>query len=40
MKEVTFESKEKFLEYLRESMMHSAKNMEFEEAATNSGSNC
>jgi excinuclease ABC subunit B len=33
MKEVTFESKEKFLEYLRESMMHSAKNMEFEEAA-------
>lgn len=33
MKEVTFESKEKFLEYLRESMVHAAKNMEFEEAA-------
>ncbi|MCC5905141.1 MAG: excinuclease ABC subunit UvrB [Balneolaceae bacterium] len=33
MKEVTFESKEKFLKYLRESMYHSAKNMEFEEAA-------
>jgi excinuclease ABC subunit B len=33
MKEVTFESKEKFLEYLRESMLQSAKNMEFEEAA-------
>ncbi len=33
MKEVTFESKEKFLEYLRESMLHSARNMEFEEAA-------
>jgi excinuclease ABC subunit B len=33
MKEVTFESKEKFLEYLRESMIHSARNMEFEEAA-------
>lgn len=33
MKEVTFESKEDFLEYLRESMYHSAKNMEFEEAA-------
>ncbi|TVR27553.1 MAG: excinuclease ABC subunit UvrB [Balneolaceae bacterium] len=33
MKEVTFESKEKFLEYLRETMIHSAKNMEFEEAA-------
>ncbi|MCC5914218.1 MAG: excinuclease ABC subunit UvrB [Balneolaceae bacterium] len=33
MKEVTFESKDKFLEYLRESMLYSAKNMEFEEAA-------
>jgi len=33
MKEVTFESKEKFLEYLNESMLHAAKNMEFEEAA-------
>lgn len=33
MKEVTFESKEKFIDYLRESMYHSAKNMEFEEAA-------
>ncbi len=33
MMEVTFESKEDFLEYLRESMYHSAKNMEFEEAA-------
>ncbi len=33
MKEVTFESKDKFIEYLRESMLHSAKNMEFEEAA-------
>lgn len=33
MKEVTFESKEKFVEYLRASMLQSAKNMEFEEAA-------
>jgi excinuclease ABC subunit B len=33
MKEVTFESKEKFLDYLRESMLYAAKNMEFEEAA-------
>ncbi|MDZ7772635.1 MAG: excinuclease ABC subunit UvrB [Balneolaceae bacterium] len=33
MKEVTFESKEKFLEYLRDSMYNAAKNMEFEEAA-------
>ena len=33
MKEVTFDSKEKFLDYLRESMLQSAKNMEFEEAA-------
>lgn len=33
MKEVTFESKEKFIEYLRNSMVHAAKNMEFEEAA-------
>ena len=33
MKEVTFDSKEKFLEYLRETMIQSARNMEFEEAA-------
>ncbi|MEX1012037.1 MAG: excinuclease ABC subunit UvrB [Balneolaceae bacterium] len=33
MKEVTFDSKEKFIEYLRDSMLHSARNMEFEEAA-------
>jgi len=33
MKEVTFENKEKFLEYLRDSMYNAAKNMEFEEAA-------
>jgi len=33
MKEVTFESKDKFLEYLRGSMLQAAKNMEFEEAA-------
>ncbi|MCC5941198.1 MAG: excinuclease ABC subunit UvrB [Balneolaceae bacterium] len=33
MKEVTFESKDKFLNYLRDSMVHAAKNMEFEEAA-------
>lgn len=33
MKEVTFENKEKFLEYLRDSMYYAAKNMEFEEAA-------
>ena len=33
MKEVTFESKDKFLKYLRDSMFHAAKNMEFEEAA-------
>lgn len=33
MKEVTFESKDKFIEYLRDSMLQSAKNMEFEEAA-------
>jgi excinuclease ABC subunit B len=33
MKEVTFESKEKFLDYLRDSMLQAAKNMEFEEAA-------
>ena len=33
MKEVTFENKENFLEYLRDSMYHAAKNMEFEEAA-------
>lgn len=33
MKEVTFESKEEFLEYLQDSMYTAAKNMEFEEAA-------
>jgi excinuclease ABC subunit B len=33
MKEVTFESKEKFLDYLRGSMIQAAGNMEFEEAA-------
>ncbi|CAN5425094.1 excinuclease ABC subunit UvrB [soil metagenome] len=33
MKEVTFESKDKFLDYLHDSMLQSAKNMEFEEAA-------
>lgn len=33
MKEVTFESKDKFIEYLRGSMLQAAKNMEFEEAA-------
>ncbi len=33
MNEVTFESKEKFLEYLRDSMYQAARNMEFEEAA-------
>lgn len=33
MKEVTFENKENFLEYLRDSMYTAAKNMEFEEAA-------
>jgi len=33
MKEVTFESKDKFLEYLKDSMYNAAKNMEFEEAA-------
>ncbi len=33
MKEVTFENKDNFLEYLRDSMYHAAKNMEFEEAA-------
>ena len=33
MKEVTFESKDEFLAYLRGSMVHSANNMEFEEAA-------
>ncbi|MEX0646151.1 MAG: excinuclease ABC subunit UvrB [Balneolaceae bacterium] len=33
MKEVTFESKDKFLDYLRDSMLQAAKNMEFEEAA-------
>ncbi len=33
MKEVTFESKEKLLDHLRETMYQSAKNMEFEEAA-------
>ncbi|WP_421773282.1 excinuclease ABC subunit UvrB [Gracilimonas sp.] len=33
MKEVTFESKDKLIEHLRETMIHAAKNMEFEEAA-------
>ncbi|HEX6982038.1 MAG TPA: excinuclease ABC subunit UvrB [Balneolaceae bacterium] len=33
MKEVTFDNKEEFLEYLQESMYTAAKNMEFEEAA-------
>ncbi|MEX0719709.1 MAG: helicase-related protein, partial [Balneolaceae bacterium] len=33
MKEVTFESKEKLIAHLRETMYHAAKNMEFEEAA-------
>ncbi|MFP8489871.1 excinuclease ABC subunit UvrB [Gracilimonas sp. Q87] len=33
MKEVTFESKDKLLDHLRETMYHAAKNMEFEEAA-------
>ncbi|MFU8812088.1 MAG: excinuclease ABC subunit UvrB [Balneolaceae bacterium] len=33
MKEVTFDSKDKFLDYLRDSMLQAAKNMEFEEAA-------
>jgi excinuclease ABC subunit B len=33
MKEVVFETKEALLEHLRQSMIHAAKNMEFEEAA-------
>ncbi|HET6528931.1 MAG TPA: excinuclease ABC subunit UvrB [Balneolaceae bacterium] len=33
MKEVTFDNKEEFLEYLKESMYTAAQNMEFEEAA-------
>lgn len=33
MKEVIFDSKEKFLEYLQEAMMTAARNLEFEEAA-------
>jgi excinuclease ABC subunit B len=33
MNEVTFESKEEFMEYLQDSMYQAAKNMEFEEAA-------
>jgi len=33
MHEITFESKEKFIDYLRDSMLQAAKNMEFEEAA-------
>ena len=33
MKEVTFESKEKLIAHLRATMLHAAKNMEFEEAA-------
>lgn len=33
MHEVTFESKDKLIEHLRETMIHAARNMEFEEAA-------
>lgn len=33
MNEVTFESKDKLIEHLRATMLHAAKNMEFEEAA-------
>ena len=33
MKEVTFDNKEKFIEYLKDSMLTAAQNMEFEEAA-------
>ncbi len=33
MNEVTFENKEKLIEHLRTTMLHAAKNMEFEEAA-------
>ncbi len=33
MEEVTFDSKDKFLDYLRDTMVNAAKNMEFEEAA-------
>ncbi len=33
MKEITFENKDKLIEHLRKTMMHAAKNMEFEEAA-------
>jgi excinuclease ABC subunit B len=33
MREVVFEDKQKFLDYLRESMITAAKNLEFEEAA-------
>jgi excinuclease ABC subunit B len=33
MNEVTFESKDKLIEHLRKTMLHAAKNMEFEEAA-------
>jgi excinuclease ABC subunit B len=33
MKEVTFENKDKLIDHLRETMIHAAKNMEFEEAA-------
>lgn len=33
MREVTFDDKEEFLEYLKESMYNAAQNMEFEEAA-------
>jgi excinuclease ABC subunit B len=33
LKEVVFETKEAFLAHLRETMIHAAKNMEFEEAA-------
>ena len=33
MNEITFESKDKLIEHLRKTMLHAAKNMEFEEAA-------
>jgi excinuclease ABC subunit B len=33
MNEVHFESKDKLLDHLRMTMLHAAKNMEFEEAA-------
>jgi excinuclease ABC subunit B len=33
MNEIHFESKDKLLDHLRKTMLHAAKNMEFEEAA-------